>query len=592
MATSARSLLALSALSVSEPPLYKECVPLVAQYSNCSKDNICLGCTVCDCDVSGRWNCHQVEKCRPDPEQIIDRAILSFVMENFLDVDLSLSRKKRSAFAIAGHTNVSSEDYSEQQKVRVSFNTTPILSINASAFVKYLTRGAYYPLDAIIKARNKELNDLLKIRDNLLSSVKLYTGFDLSSIATLGSHMDRNKDLNESYRLDNATGFLRRNTPMLLKKYKSKLRRDIHEVLRDITVMRKLSNSTIISHEIKTLIRILNYLYKTESQTKKRIKSKRKNLGKWLEGLKRRSTNPIVMINVILMFLYENVTEDNVLASLSSNSRKVIRRVVNQFHVDEFAHVNVKRKENLTELLRSIEIKWKVKCTVSQTNKPSQLLFKLKLLHFDLSAGIAKLNDIITLAQFAERRRMNLLNDPNTEKTLANVLNDLNQIHKSMRQFSQSTKLQEKSLSSIPRPNKKKSFFQKVKSLLKKSKQDVKGLIKKRVSKSGSSKNKSTEYEAIMQRWQNNLNILPRSKRSPNEFRKFVNRVKNIIPGYLHNKLKPAVEKKRGRRTTRSKRRHHRGQVNSSKQIRHQTETTKKTVVLNHDKKPECLNIL
>ncbi|XP_047506710.1 uncharacterized protein LOC125050718 isoform X2 [Pieris napi] len=40
-----------------------KCVPFVSQYSDCSDENMCGGCTRCSCTAEGKWSCQEVFEC-------------------------------------------------------------------------------------------------------------------------------------------------------------------------------------------------------------------------------------------------------------------------------------------------------------------------------------------------------------------------------------------------------------------------------------------------------------------------------------------------------------------------------------------------
>ncbi|CAF4860051.1 unnamed protein product [Pieris macdunnoughi] len=130
------------------------------------------------------------------------------------------------------------------------------------------------------------------------------------------------------------------------------------------------------------------------------------------------------------------------------------------------------------------------------------------------------------------------------------------------------------------------NFFHKLKKVIKKSKQGIKELLRKREEKKILKKQRldemsrinSLKYEQIMQQWQMKLNVLPRKKRSANELQNFFNRIKNIIPGYLRGKVKPVVDKKKGN-VSKSTKRHHGRRTRKPHQKQRHT-TLKTTTVL------------
>ncbi|CAH2056951.1 unnamed protein product, partial [Iphiclides podalirius] len=74
-----------------------ECIPYISHYTDCHKQNMCLGCRKCDCDAAGRWNCLDTQRCRADAALKVDHRVLVGVIENLNmnQIDAHV-RKKRS----------------------------------------------------------------------------------------------------------------------------------------------------------------------------------------------------------------------------------------------------------------------------------------------------------------------------------------------------------------------------------------------------------------------------------------------------------------------------------------------------------------
>ncbi|PZC77575.1 hypothetical protein B5X24_HaOG203198 [Helicoverpa armigera] len=65
-----------------------DCIPYVSRYTNCNKENVCLGCKTCSCDPEGLWNCSIVQPCHgQDPPPNIDHRVLIIAMEALIDSD-------------------------------------------------------------------------------------------------------------------------------------------------------------------------------------------------------------------------------------------------------------------------------------------------------------------------------------------------------------------------------------------------------------------------------------------------------------------------------------------------------------------------
>ncbi|XP_038218668.1 uncharacterized protein LOC119837214 [Zerene cesonia] len=332
--------------------MYKDCVPFVSQYSDCSIENICLGCTVCLCDMVGRWNCSQGQKCRPDPQLEVDHLILVTAMDNLLEEDKALGARRK---------------------------------------------------------RSSDFEGNLKSYEDLSKWMYGISPFDFEDII-------------------NQTKYI------------------------------KMDETT-------------NHTNENESQ----------------------------------IFNFEQFLID----------------------VGYYFHMHKQGNDTLKE-----------KISKTATGNTQENILK----------------DVLILRGFAERRRMSLIKDSKSEKK---VMENLIKIHSDIRRI---TEMANEPKRNIPGPKRRKSkhgFLQKVKRLLKKSKQGIRGILKKnkatpdmikKIAKKrlhDMTKKKLSKYEDTMYRWQDNLNIVPRIKRSANEFQNFMNRVKHIIPGYLHRKVKPAVDSKK-----------------------------------------------
>ncbi|KAJ2938948.1 hypothetical protein O0L34_g17760 [Tuta absoluta] len=71
-----------------------DCIPYVSQYTDCTKENICVGCKTCNCDKRGSWICSLESTCAPELVRIIaDRRTLAAAKES---INQDSSRRKRS----------------------------------------------------------------------------------------------------------------------------------------------------------------------------------------------------------------------------------------------------------------------------------------------------------------------------------------------------------------------------------------------------------------------------------------------------------------------------------------------------------------
>ncbi|CAG4969033.1 unnamed protein product [Colias eurytheme] len=708
----------------STPPIFKDCVPFVSQYSDCSIENICVGCTVCHCDMMGRWNCSQLQKCRPDPELVVDHQTLVIAMENLLEEEKVLVRRRKRSpdfeetlrnyediskwmYGISPfdfedinnetehveidkttkrtntidseifnfeqflidvgydvHTDEEGNDTVDEKinkttighiqghnlsdykdffnmlenvtkttdaitsildnascvvepnegsyKAELPINAYELLSDylkkqnellthiimphnitkrealhthigrnntnNITIFIKNITENSFYPLENIIKEKQEELSELINIRDNLLDSINAYVGFEVSNLTN--TNKIQNADLRFIiFKIDktndaNLSNILRIDNRSLLEKYQLKLKKDIGEVIRDIAVIQRLPKSSNIAHELRYLIRALRH-YVKNLPGKNNVKSNKNitdnNFRRRFISDKPRITNPILLLNNILELLDKGTPQGNILSLLSKNVMKLIKRIINQLYTDELVGVHSKLNDeyNLANNLREIGRNWQNRMADINNCIPSERLYKMKLFHLELSGDIDTLKDVLILRGFAERRRMSLIKDGYSEKK---VMENLIKIHNDIKRINKMANKPFKKISPSPnRIKKNHGFLQKVKTLLKKSKQGIRGMLKKKkvtpdmIKKIAKkqlddiTKKKLTKYEEPIYRWQDNLNIVPRIKRSPNGFQNFMNRVKNIIPGYLHKKVKPAVD---------SKRRHKNGTRNVTRRVK------------------------
>ncbi|XP_030040767.1 uncharacterized protein LOC115456048 isoform X2 [Manduca sexta] len=74
----------------------KKCIPFVSEYTDCTDENQCSGCTKCTCTVEGTWSCTNVNKCEdmfrstPVDDNDIETALL------MMDSEMKRERKKKA----------------------------------------------------------------------------------------------------------------------------------------------------------------------------------------------------------------------------------------------------------------------------------------------------------------------------------------------------------------------------------------------------------------------------------------------------------------------------------------------------------------
>ncbi|KAF9411223.1 hypothetical protein HW555_009937 [Spodoptera exigua] len=103
-----------------------ECIPYVSRYTNCNKDNVCLGCKNCACDGNGRWQCTTVASCHTRPAPLnIDHRVLVLVMGNLIESAHS-KKVKRSAGNNSEETTTTSSTITLERIYKWFYGMAPL----------------------------------------------------------------------------------------------------------------------------------------------------------------------------------------------------------------------------------------------------------------------------------------------------------------------------------------------------------------------------------------------------------------------------------------------------------------------------------
>ncbi|KAJ8710437.1 hypothetical protein PYW07_009803 [Mythimna separata] len=224
----------------------------------------------------------------------------------------------------------------------------------------------------------------------------------------------------------------------------------------------------------------------------------------------------------------------------------------------------------------SIGSKWQQVSALLIRSSPIDSVHSMKLLQCTLTLDISKLQDAIGLIEFAHSRRMATLIDKVNDDTIDKIDLGLGEIHNKILMLikyykrkipkpikRERARVQENATKDLPtttmkskaetHKEKKRSFINHIRTLLKTSKDDIADLLHKKVSKSEIvkelakkrldeiSQKRYNEYEDTMKRWQQNLELTSRLKRSVLDQLK-ARSLKNIIPRYLRHKVNPRIK--------------------------------------------------
>ncbi|XP_046973697.1 uncharacterized protein LOC124540272 [Vanessa cardui] len=492
----------------------------------------------------------------------------------------SLNIKKRDIPSDANDTNV---------LLPINFN-------NTIDKMEELQKNIVLSLNKIVNEKQNELEKLTNIKEKLILYLKSIGNISIPNDASNDSKNDENSILN-LYQFERKLPQedLRKHDTNILEKYLIKLKSDIHKVIRDIAGIQRLSN-TSIPRDLIVLIRAMKYYVNKENKKLNKIKPHIDHNQKHLKNDTNKNSNNLVDIIIsILEVLDKDAPTSDVLVTVSSNLRKILKRIIRTFYPDDFdGNSDAFNPNNILIYLTSIGTKWQNSIIEIEQSSIFERLYSLKSLHITLTKDILRMNNALKLMEFANNRRMTTNSEDLEEQVVFKLASDLQQM---TNRLSQTRKL--KPHQSLKNKNKnsvkKESLFQKIKKLLKSSKKKLRKLFHKNITKSEIvrqiarekmdeiNKKKMSEYEEIMQRWQNNLNVMSvRNKRSPGGFQNFMYKVKHIFSprhsrSYKSNKQKN--NKTRSKTTTKKIKHHGRGKKNTVTST-----TTTKQVLLKKNK--------
>ncbi|KAJ8710475.1 hypothetical protein PYW08_008990 [Mythimna loreyi] len=467
--------------------------------------------------------------------------------------------------------------------VTIIVNTTNTTTNNKTEEFPELKMNVLTPLNKIISDKISELESLQRIKEDLQKFVKT------------SSHPDdipkENYTASNSnfsiYNIALTTGLdvdLRRANPSRYDKYMLKLKSDIFAVLKDLSVIQRYKNSDI-PEDLKLLMHAMKrYVYKSKLMDKpKRAKLRRqKGFRRMMEQTSRcdRLSFKDCLVQVIEV-IDKDTPVTNALSPLSIASRNIMKHIIKTYYVDQQVMPGLRVHDphyNLTNYLNGIGSKWQELSSILIWSNPFEIIHRMKLLQCTLTLDISKMQDAIGLIEFAHSRRMGSLIDKVNEATLDKIDYGLSAIHnkiltlvkiykrrltkpaptkKERVEIQQETTAKPLPPSTIKyktdtRKEKKRSFINHIRTLLKTSKDDIADLLQKNVPKSEIVKElakkrldeitqkRYSEYESTMRRWQQNLELTSRLKRSISDQLK-TRSLKNIIPRYLRHKVNPRI---------------------------------------------------
>ncbi|XP_072948127.1 uncharacterized protein [Epargyreus clarus] len=694
--------------------MFKTCVPFISQYTDCTEENICIGCKLCTCNEEGRWVCTKRQQCRPGPRVNVDHRVIGVVVDSLNRKRKSHKRDKRSAdnkdandenrgrlsyeeisewlyditaaplnfekknidtveivedhnsnvtadngYKDTGDDTLSTsirtnsgdhngngstyyttdtvmiknpndfdmlefndileswagdmitdkpineveatkdyikrkerphDDLTEFDPVRLVKRDTQLetnqtqldreINSTRDIFANVpIIKDALYGLSKIIDEKEKELEELLHIQENLINIAKSYN----SSINTNDTNTQDNHNNHQIaiYKIDS------------FDKCLTKLKHDMYNAIENIIKTEISRNSSSLSTELKVLLKMIKkYIFHKNhsdhdandnmlsSQESKQDLRKHVQINRNYEVL-----DPITYLSNILEEINKVPTKP--LNKLSQHVRKILKRVIIQLYFNDFAIIDLIVQEthyDFRNYLESIGIKWdKMLQDIAESNI-SDKLYRTKLLYLTLKTDISKIEDMISVLEFAKNRRMTVTNGAGIEKSIVKIKNNLKLIDNKVQEILkiQNVKRMKKTTANENNKSiKKLSMMQKLKKMFQNSRNEIKNLLRKKVPKSEImkeiakkkieelEKQRMLEYQKTMKQWEEKINVGPgRRKRSAWGFQNFVDRMKSIIPGYLKKKVKPAIHSKKKRNKTRSAQPHGRKRKHKTTTVR------------------------
>lgn len=457
---------------------------------------------------------------------------------------------------------------------------------NIAHSVYELVNSVVLPLNDVYNELLKKNYELHRIRGHLLSFVHKNVDIDakVKNITTL------NKKVFPVYKIEDPqfqVYFRTSKNMSMYEKYVRKLKKDVYEVIRDIVGIQKhFSNPSNMPDDLIFLIKAMKHYVHKQGIHSKRVSANNTNANLLKQNETKLNSRRLMktddlatsktvreLIIQILELIDKRMPSKNALGSISKPARKIMYRIIRQYFVDEFALMGLRIYDphyNLTNDLNNVGFKWhKLSSEIKMSASNSQL-YQLKMLHLVMSVDINKMNDALTLINFASTRRMVPVDEAIGHDILLNIKKRMLDLSKKVVTIIETTlhkkKTQYSSLKKqIKDTNKKESFLKQVKTFLMNSKKDIMDLLRRNTPKSDIVKKiagqklddlgmkRLNQLEKTMTKWQTHLNIIPsRSKRYAVDFSRIRQRIKNVIPKYLRGKLNPAIDNKKNNKKGRA----------------------------------------
>lgn len=397
-----------------------------------------------------------------------------------------------------------------------------------------IQNNIFTPLNSIINDNQKELEKLLRIRENFISYIKTYHSDDFEIDYVSDFPYDNTTTQLSVYKLKiepelKTIDDLKSIDPNIINKYFDKIKRDIYEVFKDIVDLQNF-DANKMPDKFKILVQSMklyvgnNGNFNDRDNTAEALcKSSRKCLDKRKSNI---TKNPSIegILN-ILKILNKNMSSSNALAPLSFKAKKLIKRVIKNNYIDDLSVIGLKVSDsnyNLTNDLANIGNHWqKLTDDIAKSNIFNRL-FAIKHLHYQLAIDIRKITDALNTVTFAHSRRVENIKhvgDNNIEK-ISQGLHFISAKMKYIIKLHQQKKNEH--LINLDTRLKKESFFKRLKLILRNSKNEISKLFKGRVSKTGIVKkiaankledlqNEETlQFKETMTKWQEKLNLIPK----------------------------------------------------------------------------------
>lgn len=448
------------------------------------------------------------------------------------------------------------------------------------------------PLTKLINSKRNELDELKKIKGNLISVMNYYNESPIVEIIDYPNISDSNI-LHDVEMFPDLGYDLRRTNPHVMQKFLYKLKADIYEVLKDVIGLERYREGKL-PDDLSLLIHSLKRYAKPKYHSKHQKTSEHNHKP---FQFNRRSLNPNdnkctastfkQCVIEILKAVDKDMPKMNALGSLSPTMRRILRHVIGTFNIGEYDTIGHKVHDpnyNMTNDLKGIGSSWQEMANNAIGSSPHETMYKMKLLHFVMEKDLSKIIDALAVIDFAHSRRMVPFFKSVSNDVFQHINKGLNSVHNNVEVIVQyharSPRTLIKELSNVighrvhaedtfdltttadiktdkSSKHKKISFIKHIRNLLKSSKKDIAKLLHRQVPKSEIvkqlAKQKLTEiaqkryddYEKTMKKWQKDLGLAPiRYKRDVHPDHVW-SRIKNIIPNYLRHKVDPKLQNKK-----------------------------------------------